>query len=311
MVKKMDYKICYLILHYKVIQETKNCVDSIRRLAKDTDYTIVIVDNGSGNGTGEKLQELYKEDEKITVLLAKKNMGFARGNNFGFRYAKRRLKADFICMMNNDTELLQDNFLSLIVQEYENSKCAVMGPEIQLNHGKIQPIYRKPLTVERIEEDIRFMKRQLLYNKLHIRNLIQKFFLFINRLKKRKKQPDTEPVNKPVVRPGRKEQVVLHGSCLIFTPVYIRQFEGLNDVTFMFREEEFLFLRLQENHMRSVYDPALKIRHYEDAATDNVYTKESDKLKFQFENDIRSSMLLIKEIKRLEEEGIDCNSNSW
>jgi hypothetical protein len=55
--------------------------------------------------------------------------------------------------------------------------------------------------------------------------------------------------------------------------------------------------------MLSVYNPDIKIRHYEDAATDVVYTKKSAKLKFQFENDIKSCELLRNEIKRLEKTG--------
>lgn len=293
--REVGHKICYLILHYKVMDETIHCVASIQRLAEGSDYEIVIVDNGSGNHSDEELKEKYKAEQRITVLLSEENLGFARGNNIGFRYAKQKLGCDFICMMNNDTELLQADFFDLIQKEYEVSKCAVMGPEIHLNDNKLQPIYKKPVTVERVEQDIRFMKRQLLYNRLRIRGLIQRFFILLNRRKKQAPDSNKQKSEKA----GRLEDVVLHGCCLIFTPVYIRQFDGLNDATFMFREEEFLYLRLKEHHMLSVYNPALKIRHYEDAATNNVYTKKADKLKFQFENDIISSELLIKEINRV------------
>ena len=57
-------KISYVILHYNTIEDTKKCIDSVLNISKNTkqiDISIVIVDNYSTNGSGEKLKELYKQ----------------------------------------------------------------------------------------------------------------------------------------------------------------------------------------------------------------------------------------------------------
>lgn len=51
--------------------------------------SIVIVDNASANGTGRELQQLYQGAENIYVILNPENLGFARGNNVGFEFAKK------------------------------------------------------------------------------------------------------------------------------------------------------------------------------------------------------------------------------
>lgn len=306
----MKYKLGYLILHYRVLEDTINCINSIKSVMKENslqnsdcqkEYVIIVVDNGSGNGTGEELTKRYQKDEKVYIILSAENLGFAKGNNLGFVYAKRKLNCDFICMMNNDTELLQGDFFDRILAEYHFSNAAVIGPKIILNGGKFQPIYKKPVTVEQVEKDIQYMKKQLLYSKLHVRRILECFFrMKIKYFNKSANQKTVQNISDEWNTEKRHEKIVLHGSCLIFTPVYISRFDGLNDITFMFREEEFLYVRLLENNMLSVYNPDLIIRHYEDGATDSVYKKPEAKLRFQFENDIQSSEKLINEIERIQ-----------
>lgn len=305
----MEYKLGYLILHYRVLEDTICCIESIKRMenesarsscVSDKSYAIIVVDNGSENGSGDKLIERYREDKDVYIILSNENLGFAKGNNLGFDYAKKHLNCDFICMMNNDTELLQMNFFDKIIDEYEKSNAAVIGPQIILNGGVHQPIYQKQVTVEQINKDIRYMKKQLLYSKLHIRKLLIALFrLKIKLFDKKEKNVDAQVLPEQWDTEKRHEMVVLHGSCLIFTPTYIAKFDGLNDITFMFREEEFLFLRLLEYNMLSVYNPDLRVRHYEDGATNSLYGKPEEKLRFQFENDIQSSEKLLKEIERI------------
>lgn len=290
----------YLILHYKVINETINLIESIEKRASrndELDYQIIVVDNGSVNGTGESLQEKYKEKSYIHVILSKENLGFARGNNLGFVYAKKELGCDFICMMNNDTELLQDDFFEKILDEYSNSGAAVIGPKIILNDS-FQPIYKREISVEKVESDIKYMKKQILYCRLHIQQPLIKFFRFMNKVTG-KKRADSKNVDERYSVEKRHEGIVLHGCCLIFTPKYIKLFDGLNDATFLYREEEFLYLRLKEHNLLSVYNPEITIRHFEDAATNSICDKPDKKQIFQYTNDIESSKKLIEEINRV------------
>ena len=69
-------KIAFVILHYNVVDETEKCIESILTRCDADNYSIVVVDNCSLNGSGEKLYKKYQDESKVHVILNKKNLGF-------------------------------------------------------------------------------------------------------------------------------------------------------------------------------------------------------------------------------------------
>ena len=110
MKEKVD--IVFLILHYNTIDDTRKCVESIKKYIH-ANYRIVVVDNNSLNKSGVSLKSEYENDKTIEVILSSKNLGFANGKNLGFEYIHKNFDADFVVMLNNDTYLLDDNFYKL------------------------------------------------------------------------------------------------------------------------------------------------------------------------------------------------------
>ena len=66
-------KYAFIILHYKAFDITADCVNSILALEGSDEAAVIVVDNASGNGSGEALQEamsFYKVPlEKVLVML--------------------------------------------------------------------------------------------------------------------------------------------------------------------------------------------------------------------------------------------------
>ena len=129
-------KIVFVILHYLAIDETYKSVDSIEKKIDTDMYKIVIVDNASPDKSGALLKEHYKNDDHVEVLLNQENLGFARGNNVGFRYAEKTWNPSYIVLMNNDVYLLDDDFLEKVEKEYKRSQFAVLGPMILSADGR-------------------------------------------------------------------------------------------------------------------------------------------------------------------------------
>ena len=100
--------ISFVILHYQAVDETISCIETIIEKVSGN-KKVIVVDNGSPNGTGKLLQEKYKGFDCVCVVSTKKNLGFAKGNNIGFQEAKKD-NPDFIVVMNNDVFLKQDDF---------------------------------------------------------------------------------------------------------------------------------------------------------------------------------------------------------
>ena len=87
--------ICYVILHYQNIEVTQECVEKLKRIIQK-ESKIVVIDNASPNGSGEKLLNYFASDGMVIVLKNKDNVGFARGNNAGYQYAKNTFHPNII-----------------------------------------------------------------------------------------------------------------------------------------------------------------------------------------------------------------------
>ncbi len=283
----MNKHVVFLILHYITIKDTQKCIESIVNNFNNYNYDIVVVDNYSNNGSFEQLKNDYKEKSRVHLLCAKENLGFAKGNNIGFIYAKNVLKADFIIMINNDTFFEQKDFLKRVFNEYEKSGFAVLGPKIVLADNTVNPVSIQLPTIKKAKKQLSKIRLDYIINIFYLNGI----FNFLKRLVKRDKLVSKTNVDK------RYENIVLHGCALIFSKKYIDLFDGLNDKTFLYREEELLAIRLKKNGLLSVYNPDIIIRHNEDSST-NAITKNVRKKKiFVDKHLINSTKVLIKELE--------------
>jgi GT2 family glycosyltransferase len=286
---KNNKKYGFVILHYLAIEETLACVDSIKQHCGSSSFYIVIVDNNSSNKTGEVLAEHFKNDSSVAVLLNDKNDGYARGNNIGIDFINEKFNSDFVIVLNNDIELVQNNFCELISKEYNESHFAVLGPKISLPYGRVDSYPFEP------------MKRKELYGQI-ISNLIKISLIntgvYMKYLEaKRKRTKAVDVVAEP--KKTRREDIVLHGSCLVFSKLFFEKYDGFDPRTFMYKEEQLLFWMLKKANLVSVYNPEINVLHKAEASTKKATgSKEVSKLKFLYKNQLFSSLILIKEINK-------------
>lgn len=274
-----EYKFSFVILNYKTTHDTIECVESIKENCKGYDFHIVIVDNASPNQSGKRLMEIYQNNPIVKVILSNENLGFARGNNLGFEFAKKELHPDFIILCNSDTKILDSQFCQKVIQKYQDSDFAVLGPKERLVDGSYYPLQEKVRSKVRIKLDIDTDKNILKTGKRTWKYRV--FNRFYNTFIKSKRL-DT---NKEY------ENIVLHGAFLIFSEKYIELFDGLNPVTFFYVEEEFLALRLQRKNLKSIYYPEIEILHKRKAATNTMNETEKNKFVLECQVDSNSKLL--------------------
>ncbi|MEG6570381.1 glycosyltransferase [Thermoanaerobacterium thermosaccharolyticum] len=108
-----------IILTYNQIDYTKMCIESIRKYTK-TPYEIIVVDNGSSDGTIEYLES----QNDIKLIKNRENRGFAAGCNQGISIAE----GEYIILLNNDT-IVTENWLSNLLYCLNNANNAgIVGP---------------------------------------------------------------------------------------------------------------------------------------------------------------------------------------
>ena len=102
------------------------CLDSLR-VQTFRNYEIILVDNGSQDGSAGFIQERYPD---VTLVVLRQNRGFAGGNNAGIRCAA----GTYIALLNNDTSVDPSWLACLISEAEENANSVGMWASKILSH---------------------------------------------------------------------------------------------------------------------------------------------------------------------------------
>lgn len=279
--------ICFVVLHYNTTEDTERFITSVLENIDIENYHIVIVDNASPNGSGKRIKEKYKLNDKISILLNSENAGFAKGNNLGIAYAERNFNPDFVVMTNSDTYLVQKDFYWQIKQEYEISHFFVLGPQIITPRGvaTTQAQSRKPYDRTQTLQMIRSMKYHLIINYCGIAGILSVIKKLTTNRQREKR--NAKNMNE------RLENVYLEGACLIFSRDYTNIYHGINPNTYMYFEEEILFYEMIRDGRNIIYNPNIKIFHNSHVATKETYKTRRKYMIFRCKNQLKSARILL------------------
>ena len=277
--------IVFVVLHYETLDDTKKCIDSLVPYLRDPRVQVVAVDNGSPNGKLETIAPQYAENEEIHFIHSKENLGFARGNNLGFAYAKHELNADLIILANNDLVFEQADFVDTLVKRCEETAFDVAGPKIlSLVDGKNQ----NPVAVQ--YHSIRDVNKRIL------KNTISSFLCTFNLDTAAQKLLAKEVEQ---VALGPEDDFQLHGACMFFANRFVQQYDGLCDKTFMYGEESILKYMVVRDGMKMAYLDDVTVYHKEGSTTGVVYGKGKAKRKFFYKWNIDGC----RQLRKLMQEG--------
>lgn len=104
-------KVAAIVINWNGLADTRRCIESL--LASGEKLQIVLVDNGSVDGSREALAKEYPKMERVDLP---RNCGFCGGANAGARHALDQLSADALFFMNNDARA-NPGFLTPLLDE--------------------------------------------------------------------------------------------------------------------------------------------------------------------------------------------------
>lgn len=118
-------RVAIILLNWNQEADTTECLKSLAEIDYGN-YEIVLVDNGSRDGSADKIKNKFPN---IELINNPENLGFAEGNNVGIRYLEGK-GIDYFLLLNNDT-IVKKDFLSELVLAGENAPLVgVLGPKI-------------------------------------------------------------------------------------------------------------------------------------------------------------------------------------
>ena len=275
----------YVILHYQSIEITKKCVDKLLMFSKTN--PIVIVDNCSPNGSGKQLEKMYSKCTNITVIINEENQGFAKGNNLGYQYIKRKYSLSYVVVMNNDIMIENNDFDVIIEQFMEKNGVDVCGPDMVTLKGNHQnPLQLKPCTSKYLQRRVREDKIKVLLLRTRLFWKLYENYKKTHKIPIRTKQPTVF-------------DCILHGSCIIYGSEYIkREQNAFLPITYMYNEEAKLYDYLVHKGYKTGYCSDVTILHMEGVSTSERIENKKKKVMFRFKNNIKSIEAQLKERKK-------------
>lgn len=271
--------IVFVVLHYETLEDTKKCLDSLQKYLEDPRVHVVAVDNGSVKGTLKAVEADYCH-ERIHFIHSQQNLGFARGNNLGFRYAKTQLEAQLIILANNDLVFEQPDFVQQLEKAWEKTAFDVAGPKIiSLVDGKNQnPVAVQYHGLQDVNKRIFKDTVLSLLCRVGLDKYVQKLF--------------AKQVSEVAYEPGVDFQ--LHGACMFFTNRYLERYDGLCDKTFMYGEENILKYMTVRDGLKMAYLEDVTVFHKEGSSTGAIYGKGKGKRQFYYKWNLDSCQQLKK-----------------
>lgn len=124
------YKVSIIIVSFNTLELTKQCLKSVYEQTKDISFEVIVIDNGSLDGSVEMIKQQFPY---VILIQNNDNLGFGKANNIGLTKAK----GEYIFYLNSDTILL-NNAVKIFYDYWKNNSgiCA-LGCILQDNNGGI------------------------------------------------------------------------------------------------------------------------------------------------------------------------------
>jgi len=134
-----DMRVSIVVVSHDNLVFTKMCLASVLSNTEHPDFEVIVVDNGSMDGTPEYLRELVRRHSNVRVLFNDTNRGFAAGNNQGLALAT----GDVVVLLNNDT-IVPPGWLGRLTKHLADPAIGLVGPVTNRagNEAEVEAPYR-------------------------------------------------------------------------------------------------------------------------------------------------------------------------
>jgi GT2 family glycosyltransferase len=160
-------KVAICVLNWKRWRDTVECLESLQHL-KYSNYLSAVVDNGSGDGSADKIKAWAEENlgpshviadysretalrsgeaateaaldaapsrSRMVLIRNEENLGYTGGNNVAIAYAlHRNLSADYVFLLNNDAAMDPD-CLARLLEIDQSTGAGIVGPLVMNAKG--------------------------------------------------------------------------------------------------------------------------------------------------------------------------------
>lgn len=132
--KENSLDLSIIVPVYNTKKYVKECIDSVLNQKTNYKYEIIIVNDGSTDGSLEYLKTIYGKNKSITIL-NKINGGLSSARNHGLKYSKGK----YVSFIDSD-DYVSQNYVELLLTEAIEKHCDIVKCgyyEFNNTNGKI------------------------------------------------------------------------------------------------------------------------------------------------------------------------------
>jgi len=195
------------------------------------DCDLIVVDNGSSDGTPEFVRERFGEAR----LIERENRGLAAGWNTGIKAARGR----WLFLLNADAWVVGDGLAALVSVMERTPEAAVVGPRLRNLDGTLQRSVRGFPTLWRLATE----------------------FFFLRKFARRSSKVFNAFYGSGFPHDRELEAEFLMGAALLVRPEAVVEVGGLDERYFLFSEEVDWCYRFRKAGWKVIFTPEAEVVH--------------------------------------------------
>lgn len=241
-----------IVLNYNDKETTQDFLDSVKEY-QSVDH-IVVVDNHSTDDSFSMLRK--NASEKISVIRTKKNRGYAYGNDYGIRFAKKYFPSTFYTIANPDVSFGDETLLKMIEIASRLPKVGQIACKMNnLSSVELPMASRIPTFTDCVMNQLLLLKKVLRYQEGYSE---QKF------------KRDIVPVE------------VVPGSFFVISAKAYEECGGFDRHTFLYYEEAILAKRLKDAGYQNYLLSGESYIHKHSVSVDKTFPKKRKQLQIAY-----------------------------
>jgi len=223
-----------IIVNWNSKDVLKDCLNSIYKSRFNSEYEILVVDNGSSDNSAEVIEKQFPH---VRLIKNKENAGYAQANNQAIGESKGR----YVLLLNPDTIILNNAIEKMVDFLSKNKDIGILGPKIFRRDGSLQiSCYR-------------FYSLSSLFSTKILFTRFGKGWFYKNFDYNQTKEVD-----------------VVAGACLLIKREMIKNVGLLDERFFMYSEEADWCFRAKKSGWKVVFYPEAEIIHLIGASSENI-----------------------------------------
>ncbi len=237
---KNKYNISFIILTANNVDLLTNCFNSIFSTVKRHSFEIILVDSSSNLETYKFISVNYCD---VKYIKNDSFLGFSSGNNQAFKHSL----GEYICILNDDTILI-DHCIDLLIEELVNdNSIGAIGPKLLNKDGSLQVSS--------------FNSFPGLFTEIITTSILIGFIRekFVHLFRSNKFINNYGEVNLIIDRPTQVKHLM--GACIVMPAKLFENLNGFDENFFLSMEDQDLCRRVLNKSKKVVYFPGAELIH--------------------------------------------------